>query len=144
MKTFNEFLKESMGLGYQFDNAKEAERLANSWGFEGFHEVDGVYYPCLTPMEFQRMLAYIRGKKMVGACESINESVLRHKWDGVTPDDIDFYVKKNDLKLVRDYLGYYIGVKKSNPKQVIFNYDPESMTMYSDYTIIQLEDGKAK
>lgn len=148
MKTFNQFLEEGMDLGYQFDNAMDAEQLASVWGFEGFHEVDGVYYPCLTPMEFQRMLTYIRGKKLVGACESteLNESVLRYTWEEVTVDDVDNYVKANNLKLVRDPKNkeLYTAVFKNNPTKVVFRYDVGDMNLYSDYTIIQLEDGKAK
>lgn len=143
MKTFNEFI--DMNLGYQFSSAEEAAELAASYGFSGFHEVDGIFYPCLTPMEFQRMLAHIRGKKLVGACESIqiDESVFRYTWDTVTAEDVASYVKKNGLKLVRDKNNkdLYAGMKNG---KAVFKYDIDEMNLYSDHTIIQFEDGKVK
>lgn len=71
-------------------------------------------------------------------------SVSRYTWDTVTPDDVSQYVKKNNLKLVRDkddkYV--YIGVTKTKPVKFVFRYDVDDMKLYSDYTIIQLEDGR--
>jgi len=148
MKNFNEFLKESMGYGYAFDNAAEAETQANLWGFAGHHELNGLYYPCSCPAELQRCLWHIRNKKLVGACESteLNESVLRYTWEEVTVDDVDNYIKANNLKLVRDPKNkeLYTAVFKNNPTKVVFRYDVGDMNLYSDYTLIQLEDGKAK
>lgn len=150
MKTFNEFLKESMSPGYAFDNAPEAETQANLWGFAGHHEVDGLYYPCSCPADLQRCLWHIRNKKLVGACESteLNESVLRYTWEEVTVDDVELYVNKNNLKLVRDpkdkFQEMFTAVRKNNPTKVVFRYDVGDMNLYSDYTLIQLEDGKAK
>ena len=131
MKNFNEFLKESMGYGYAFDNAAEAETQANLWGFAGHHELNGLYYPCSCPAELQRCLWHIRNKKLVGACEST---------------DVDNYIKANNLKLVRDPKNkeLYTAVFKNNPTKVVFRYDVGDMNLYSDYTLIQLEDGKAK
>ena len=149
MKTFNQFL-ESIDVSFGCTTYAEAEALAISWGICGAHEVNGVYYPGLTPMEFQRIQTYIRGKKMVGACEStmfsIDESVLRYTWEEVTVDDVDNYVTANKLKMVRDPKNkdLFTAVLKSNPSKVIFRYDVDDMNLYSDYTLIQLEDGKAK
>lgn len=69
-------------------------------------------------------------------------SVLRYTWDAVTPDEVSRYVKKNGLKLIRQSKNLYVGVRPTKPKDVLFRYDVDDMNLYSDYTIIELEDGK--
>jgi hypothetical protein len=78
--------------------------------------------------------------------EYLNESVLRYAFSEVTVDDVDNYIKANNLKLVRDPKNkeLYTAVFKNNPTKVVFRYDVGDMNLYSDYTLIQLEDGKAK
>ena len=75
--------------------------------------------------------------------EYLNESVLRYTWDGVTEDDIESYAKKNNLKLTRDpqHKEYIIATKNG---KLVFRYDEDEYELYSDYTIIELEDGRIK
>lgn len=76
--------------------------------------------------------------------EFLVESVFRYTWTAVVPEDVAQYVKVNKLKLMKDlqHPEFQLGLRSGN--KLVFRYDPEEYTLYSDYTIIQLEDGKAK
>lgn len=74
----------------------------------------------------------------------LTESVFRFKWEGITPKDVTQYVKINKLRLMDDPENkeYQIAIRSGNT--LVFRYDPDEYMLYTDYTIIQLEDGKAK
>lgn len=71
----------------------------------------------------------------------LRESVLRHTWDGVTSQEVKNYLDAGGLDLYKDPKnpGMYLAYKG---KKMIFRYDPEDMELMSDYTIIDLEDGR--
>jgi hypothetical protein len=70
-------------------------------------------------------------------------SVLKYTWDKVSEADVRIYMKRNDIKIVKDpkNKGMIIGTKNG---KFIFRYDPDNMELVSDYTIAQLEGGRVK
>ena len=71
-------------------------------------------------------------------------SIFRYEWVDVDSDDVEKFRKKNDLKYLRDKSGNIIAVDKNNYKRIIFRFVPDEYLLYSDYTLIDLDMGRAK
>lgn len=73
-------------------------------------------------------------------------SVFRHTWTDVSGEDVDNYKRKNDLKYLKDpkVKGAIIAVSKNDYRDMVFRYVPDDYTLYSDYTLIDLDMGRAK
>lgn len=76
--------------------------------------------------------------------DSLDESVLRNEWSGVTQTDMKEFVKKNNLKMVTDKNGYIVAVKPSDPNKIVFRWSEDDYKLYTDYTIIDLRMGRVK
>lgn len=90
-------------------------------------------------------MEYATRKKIFDDSMQITDSVMRYKWDAVTSKDVAQYVKANGLVMRKDPNndGMMVAFKKGE-RVSVFRYDPDSLSLYSDHTIIELEDGRLK
>lgn len=75
----------------------------------------------------------------------LSEGVFRYTWDAVLLSDVKKYAKVSKLKLIRDPENkeFLIGLRAGS-KKIVFRYDPEELDLFSDHTILELEDGRVK